>query len=33
MLVAMPTAIPVVPFMSNCGSRAGMTMGSELVPS
>ena len=27
------TAIPVVPFINNCGSRAGSTAGSKRVPS
>ena len=33
MLVAMPTAIPVEPFSSNCGMRAGITVGSCWEPS
>jgi hypothetical protein len=33
MLVAMPTAMPVLPLTSSCGNRAGMTTGSLPVPS
>jgi hypothetical protein len=33
MLVAMPTAIPVAPFTSRLGMRAGSTTGSLFVPS
>ena len=32
-LVAMPTAMPVLPLTSSCGNRAGMTIGSSPVPS
>src|SRR3546814_10174269 len=31
--VAMPTAMPVVPLSSRCGSRAGIQLGSSSVPS
>ena len=33
MLVAMPTAIPVVPLINRLGIRAGNTTGSVFVPS
>ena len=33
MLVAMPTAMPVVPLTSRFGTRDGSTIGSVLVPS
>ena len=33
MLVAMPTAMPWLPFTSRFGNRDGMTLGSSLVPS
>ena len=33
MSVAMPTAMPVVPFSSTFGRRAGSSVGSSSVPS
>ena len=33
MSVAMPTAMPIEPFSSTCGTRAGSQLGSSMVPS
>ncbi len=33
MSVAMPTAMPIEPFSSTCGTRAGSHEGSSIVPS
>ncbi len=33
MLVAIPTAIPVEPLIKSCGTLAGSTIGSSVLPS